>query len=378
MLRTADILSGARLPHWIRLLVASRGAISLKHWPEVGRLTVQAALNQLIHLEEERQLKQKMRGHSMRPPVIITGFPRSGTTMLHHMLAQDPAMSYPTTLQVFNPHTFFFMEGKLEGWHTSLARWLYGFWVRAMWRQPRATWVRRSDAVKTGVEFPFEDEYVALSLGMSPYIIYTFFSTLHDDYVQRYSSLRDLSKDELSQWESEWLGFLRKLSFRYDGARLLLKSPTHMARLPVVMRLLPQARIIHIHRHPFELYPSWCHLLGTFAVPRTSRSCLLGAFLKAYRRLFEPFLEDYSLVPRGQMGFVRYDRLVCSPLAEVERLYSELKLPGFELAADPIRSWLFEHEQHRTNRYRELLPSERRTIQEELGAILDFLGYSSE
>ncbi len=377
-LRTSDVLSGVRFPHWIRLLSSSRGAIPIKHWPEVVRLTVQAAWNQLIYLEEERQLSSRLETHSMRAPVIITGFPRSGTTMLHHLLAQDPGMRHPTTLQVFNPHTFFFMENQLEGRRAALARWLYGFWVRAMWRSPRASWSRRSDGLATGVQSPFEDEYVLLSLGMSRYIVYTFFTSLHEVSQQRYSSLRELSRGELDEWKSGWTHFLNKLSLRYDGARLLLKSPTHMARLPILMEVFPTAHVVHVHRHPFELYPSWCHLVRTYADHGISENGWLRAFLKTYRRLFVPFLEDHELVPQGQLGFVRYDRLVSSPLAELERLYSELNLSGFEQAADRFRQRLWETQEYRTNRYRELLPYERRTILEELGPILDFLGYSSE
>lgn len=45
--------------------------------------------------------------------------------------------------------------------------------------------------------------------------------------------------------------------------RLLLKSPVHTARVPLLRRLFPRAKFVYIHRHPDEVLLSMAHMLDT-------------------------------------------------------------------------------------------------------------------
>ena len=42
---------------------------------------------------------------------------------------------------------------------------------------------------------------------------------------------------------------------------LLLKSPAHTGRIRLLLDLYPEARFVHIHRNPFDIYRS---MLGAF------------------------------------------------------------------------------------------------------------------
>lgn len=45
--------------------------------------------------------------------------------------------------------------------------------------------------------------------------------------------------------------------------RLLIKSPIHTARIPLLRRLFPQATFIYIHRDPYAVYKSAVHMADT-------------------------------------------------------------------------------------------------------------------
>ena len=81
-------------------------------------------------------------------------------------------------------------------------------------------------------------------------------------------------------WSDAFLYYLRKLTLRaarqgkggggVGGCsdmppRLLLKSPIHTARIPVLRQLFPEAQFIYIHRDPLEVFAR-CSLLQSVAV----------------------------------------------------------------------------------------------------------------
>ena len=78
--------------------------------------------------------------------VFVLGFWRSGTTLLHELMATDDRFSYPTSYACFHPHHFLFTE------KIATAR------DHAEIRRPQ-------DQVKTGWRTPQEDEFALLCLG---------------------------------------------------------------------------------------------------------------------------------------------------------------------------------------------------------------------
>jgi hypothetical protein len=40
---------------------------------------------------------------------------------------------------------------------------------------------------------------------------------------------------------------------KYAPKPLLLKSPVHTARIPLLLKLFPRARFVYLHRNPYEV-----------------------------------------------------------------------------------------------------------------------------
>ena len=55
---------------------------------------------------------------------------------------------------------------------------------------------------------------------------------------------------------------MRKLTFKY-GRPLVLKSPPHTARIRLLLEMFPEARFVHIHRHPYQVFRSCRHYHDT-------------------------------------------------------------------------------------------------------------------
>src|SRR5690606_40256741 len=77
------------------------------HLTTLGRITVRemlvSLLENLLHIEAERAADASIESRPIAAPVFIIGLPRTGTTLLHGLMSQDPANRVPLTWEVMFP-----------------------------------------------------------------------------------------------------------------------------------------------------------------------------------------------------------------------------------------------------------------------------------
>lgn len=59
-----------------------------------------------------------------------------------------------------------------------------------------------------------------------------------------------------NRWIDAFMFFLRKITVRAGERRLLLKSPSHTAKVKLLLKLFPRAQFIYIHRDPYAVFSS--------------------------------------------------------------------------------------------------------------------------
>src|SRR5690606_38731187 len=73
----------------------------------LGRITVRemivSLLENLLHMEAERAADASIESRSIAAPVFIIGLPRTGTTLLHNLMAEDAENRVPLTWEVMFP-----------------------------------------------------------------------------------------------------------------------------------------------------------------------------------------------------------------------------------------------------------------------------------
>ncbi|GAB5037408.1 sulfotransferase family protein [Nannochloropsis oceanica] len=138
------------------------------------------------------------------PPIFILGHYRSGTSLLHEMLHKDERLLAPTAFQCYVPRIFLGREKFMEGKFSALKM------------------ERPMDSMKVGLASPFEDEFAVANLsGVSPYMGAIFPRQYH--YYERYLALKDVTQEELSAWKKSITFFFKKILFRRQDKRLILK-----------------------------------------------------------------------------------------------------------------------------------------------------------
>jgi hypothetical protein len=332
-------LTGVTFGDWCTLLERHYPAVDPPYWLRAGLITALSFVNSLHRWREERTFGAAVAAVQVKPPLFILGHWRTGTTHLHNLLAVDSRFAYPTIYQVFNPHTFLTTEAAGSR--------LTGFLLPS--RRPQ-------DDIRLTLHDPQEDEYALMVLTfLSPCTGWAL-PRAAEEY-DRYLTFRDVPTRTVRRWQHALLGFLKKLTFKYNKP-LLLKSPPHTARIRLLLELFPDARFVHIHRNPYAVYQSTRHLIDTalpfYYLQRPDLRHVEEMILRRYAVLYDAFFADRGLIPPGQFHEVGYEDLEADPLGEMERLYERLNLPDFAVVRPALADYVASLAGYRKNRHREL------------------------
>jgi len=147
---TLPMWTGVRLLPWLRVLARHRFRVSPARIPRAAGITLAALGNEAL-----TPLQRVFWGRGIRAariehdPIVILGHWRSGTTLLHELLARDPRLVAPSTIQCAVPSHFVLSE--------QFATERLGFLLPA--RRPM-------DAMRMGFTRPQEDELALCNLGI--------------------------------------------------------------------------------------------------------------------------------------------------------------------------------------------------------------------
>jgi hypothetical protein len=358
---TPRVWQGCTFPAFLRLMWTNRLAVAPRFFYMPLVMTTASALTTVAHLAQESWYGSRLDRTPIRePPLFILGHWRTGTTLLHELLALDPRFTYPTTYHCFAPHHFLLTEPLAD----RFLRWMLPS------RRPM-------DNMPVGWSRPQEDEFALCLLGQpSPYS--------HIAFPNRPPPpLRELDLDlpprRREAWKRAFLGFLKRVTFR-DPRRLLLKSPTHTCRLPTLLELFPDAQFLHVVRNPYVVFSStvklWRSLYLAHGMQVPTFAGLEEYVFAAFSHLYNRLQATRGLVPEGNFLEVRYEDLVASPAEVMRGVYDGLRLGGFDEARPRVEAFWREQAGYQTNRFPPLDPAVRAEIARRWGDVIERYGYA--
>jgi hypothetical protein len=255
----------------------------------------------------------------VRAPVFVLGLPRTGTTILHELLALDPASRVPLTWEVMTPwpppdRATFETDPRIEAIDRHLAgveQLIPGF--QAIHRM--------------GARLP--QECVAITSYEFASILFT---TTHR--IPGYQTwLESIDHRPLYRAHRRWLQYFQ---WRVPTDRWVLKSPGHLWTLDALLAVYPDARIVQTHRDPLRVLASLVSLstvlrsLASDAIdpPAIAREWAprLAAGLEASMRA-----RDGAKLPPDRVFDVHFHQFVGNEIETIRRLYEQL---GMELSAE--------------------------------------------
>lgn len=356
------MLSGSTLGAWFDTLLENRFRVGPRTWVKGAISTVLATSTSACRLAEEACVGGRVRRISVEKPIFVLGHWRSGTTHLHNLLSVDERFAYPQFLDVMSPHTFL-TSGSL------VSQTLGKIFPSTRFEL---------DNVPFSAAVPCEDEYaLAIMTGLSPYLSWVF--PEQAERYDHYLSLEGASDAELATWAGAMKYFMQKITYKY-GKRLVLKSPPHTSRIRQLLRLFPDAKFVHIHRHPYSVYRSTKHLHAFSRQYFSLQHCDYEdheRILSMYETMYDAYFEQKELIPEGSFADVAYDDLVADPTGQLGRIYEELDLPDFGTAQPAVERYLAGLGNHERGNHAPLSEFVRRSIVNRWRRTFDEWNYST-
>jgi hypothetical protein len=300
----------------------------------LGRIAAREAivghLANRLWLEADRRRFPGIATQEIRQPIVITGLPRSGSTLLHSLLAQDPANRVPLTWEMLSPspppeRATYERDARIATTERQL-RWFHRLVPE----------FRRIHQV--GARLPEECTVI-----LSHSFLSSQFCSMYT--VPSYQSW--VREQDLRPAYELHRRFLQQLQWRCAGTRWILKAPAHLPALRELGAVYPDVRVIMTHREPLEVLASEASLhtvlrqtfsdgvdpaqVGREVTELTADEIRVGLAAR-----------DGACVPPEQFFDVRYRDLVKDPMGTVRTIYDRFAMSLTSTAEARMQQYLAE------------------------------------
>jgi len=285
----------------------------------------------------------------LKAPVIITGVPRSGTTLLQRLMSEDPNTRAPYTfeLDIATPPM------------TSGANPL---------EDPR---IKRSEAAVTtfsrlapGFLEKFAESHLWIATEMEESFVYMLhhngifpmnFGTAGRAYIDNFFKI----EDKRPVFRYERLFFTMLDAYRPAKSHWTLKSPDYAPYFPMIFEEYPDARIVVTHRNPLVTLPSYCRLMESWCIAFDQN----GSFDKhRFGQFQQIYIEKCLMVPLSyrkehpekeeQIFDCMYEKLFSNPIAMVKTIYQKFGLEYTEEFEERMKVYLENNKQGKYGRHK--------------------------
>jgi len=295
----------------------------------VNRLEVQAALTRHPEILSER----------VAAPLLVVGTGRSGTSLLHELLAQDPAHRVARTWELLHPCPPPERSTYATDPRIAAADQEYRFWHLVV---PEYRTMHEN-----GGDVPNEDPLIDTLQFASDHLMGSY-------PVPSYG--RWLARADPGPVFHAHRCFLQLLQWRCPGERWVLKSPSYLAKLPAFFAEYPDAHVVLMHRDPLKVVPSLVSLMATLRWMH-SDTVDVGAVVKSAvsgtaiaMDLVMQWRDDGTL-PDDRIIDVRFDELVGEPWKTLHTVYDRIGATLTSDAEERMRGYLAARPRERHGRH---------------------------
>ena len=276
---------------------------------------------------------------SIKKPLIITGMARTGTTVLHRLMALDPALQ-------------------------TLPLWLA---CAPIPRPPRDTWESNTAylQVQQGVDQvqllspkfnQIHPQSAAAPDECRIIINHSFYSPTYAAmaYVPEYTEMLK-ANDGLGKYHR----YRKTLGLIGGGSnkRWLLKCPTHLWNLPALLDIFPDACIVMTHRDPVNSITSIVSLtyeLIKMAAPTITPEVFAKEHSETWGWILNKAERDRESIEPARIFDIHFDDIRSNPIVSIERIYRHFEIPVSDEARSLWQRQVAEdpHGGHAVHRYK--------------------------
>lgn len=291
-----------------------------------GSLAVKGLIERLLYgrymIEKVMAANGWIEEQKIEQPVFIIGMPRTGTTILHAMMHEDPNHRSPLAWECLLPYPAPTPENFRDNAQLHTIEKEFGQLFKLVPDFKRKHYME-ADA-------PQE----CLGITALDFNSFQFSAQL---YLPSYMRWFFEESDMLGtmRFHKRFLQYLQ--SGGVKGERWLLKTPVHLMRLPELFEVYPDARIIMTHREPISIVSSTASLISSV---RTLYSDNEDPYVSGkeqahlWSRYFDRFIESRRKLDKDeQIIDLKFEDFVTNQVGVVKQIYDRF---GWELNEDTI------------------------------------------
>lgn len=298
---------------------------------QIAAADVVMPLKNRLQITRWRSNHPEIARQEIRQPVVIVGQPRTGTTILYDLLAQDPQLRPPLTWEVDRP----FPVPSPDTYHTD----------------PRIAETQAGIDLAEQLMPGFQafhpmgalvgQECVRITAGQFCSMIFSVQYRLPSYYKWLL-----YEADHLPAYRYHRM-FLQHLQSGVAG-QWLLKSPAHLWQLDALVQHYPDALIVEMHRDPLNVISSVSALTSHLRLMASDQASVEEAAAQSREEIVvgldrEMKIRDSGVLRPGQVVDVRFVDFIRDPLATIRTLYGKLDRELTEATEQRMRDYLAAH-----------------------------------
>ncbi len=299
----------------------------------MARHEIQLLLQNRLMIEDTLAKHPEILDEEIQSPIFVCGLGRSGTTVLHELLSQDPAHRVPLLWEMRHsvppPETAGYAD------------------------DPRIELADKEIDLLPQIDPDFATMHVNGGDKPNECIFIFGLQFLGDFFLGQYnvpSYAMETMQRDLTPVYAYHKKVLQLLQWKHKATRWVLKTPAHIGRLGFLFNVYPDARIVVTHRDPLRVMSSMSNLTTHLKAMRSEattgendpmfasigQSMLLGRYME---------LRDELPEKADQIFDLRYQDLMQDPFAAVSAIYSQWNLPFSDEAKQRIQAYIDDNPQ---------------------------------
>lgn len=302
----------------------------------IQQLILRLLVNRL-NMQDDFKRHPEILETPIEQPLFIVGLPRTGSTYLHNLLAQDLSNRWLHLWEAFTPSP---SPDPLT-----------------VVTDPRIKKTQESFAAyeKFSPESSAMHKYDACSPEECLWLLQHDFTCISFNFLAELPSYAQWIKtQDMVPVYQYYRQQLQLLSWKWRTNRWVLKNPFHTADLSALKTVFPDARFIHLHRDPLEVTASYSRLIEKLRPAYSNKSTRQTIGKEVQDMLsyqIKQGMEALENIPQSQICNIQFDQLVNDPKATVKQIYEYF---GYEFTQEMkhnLNQYIDENPRYKHGKY---------------------------
>ncbi|MDA8888227.1 sulfotransferase [Hellea sp.] len=306
----------------------SQARLSSEGYYGAEQMIIGALVNRLRH-KNLIKMNPQILDEAVDVKAVLTGLPRTGSTMLHRMLASAPEL---TSVKWFEAQNYTPLENEDYNDPTprkDIAKDILNFMLKKI---PELMSIHPMDIDQADEEVIILGQLFSSSMLESTYFVPDYANWLTNQnpgksYSDLIEILQSLQWQDPSRKNKSWI----------------LKTPGHLMSLGAVVKYFPGAKIIMTHRDPVSTVPSYCSMESTLYKMNTdiiSDFEIGNYWLDRLSEWLNNFIEVRNSIPDDRFIDINYLDLVEAPEKIGTQVLKSIHINDDILTKEMMENWI--------------------------------------